>query len=217
MPDGISRSTVFLPPMTSVWPALWPPWKRTTPCALSVSQSTILPLPSSPHWAPMTTTFFPLGSETTLAVNDSLPRISKVVSDPSARQQVSEPPQVEREAGCRTRSAERLADAVVAAAPPERRGLARGEDLEDDAVVVMIATQVGEIDGERNVPSCGSREGVERRRRVRDRGDGGQLRARGVEHCARGAVERRQRGERIAPRLRQRVRDRAHRGQVLGA
>jgi hypothetical protein len=36
------------PPITSVCPALWPPWKRTTPCALSVSQSTILPLPSSP-------------------------------------------------------------------------------------------------------------------------------------------------------------------------
>ena len=30
MPDGIRRSTVFLPLMTSVWPALWPPWKRTT-------------------------------------------------------------------------------------------------------------------------------------------------------------------------------------------
>ncbi len=33
-PEGISRSTVLRPPMTSVWPALWPPWKRTTPCAL---------------------------------------------------------------------------------------------------------------------------------------------------------------------------------------
>ncbi len=60
MPDGISRSTVFRPPMTSVCPALWPPWKRTTPCACSVSQSTTLPLPSSPHWVPMTTTFFPM-------------------------------------------------------------------------------------------------------------------------------------------------------------
>src|SRR6476620_8225871 len=43
--------------MTSVWPALWPPWKRTTTSARSESQSTILPLPSSPHWAPTTTTF----------------------------------------------------------------------------------------------------------------------------------------------------------------
>ena len=34
-------------------------WKRTTPCAISVSQSTSLPLPSSPHWVPTTTTFLP--------------------------------------------------------------------------------------------------------------------------------------------------------------
>src|SRR6201989_2187637 len=45
--------------MTSVWPALWPPWKRTTPWAWSVIQSTILPLPSSPHWVPTTTTLRP--------------------------------------------------------------------------------------------------------------------------------------------------------------
>src|SRR5690606_26267137 len=43
--------------MTSVWPALCPPWKRATMSACSQSQSTILPLPSSPHWAPTTTTF----------------------------------------------------------------------------------------------------------------------------------------------------------------
>src|SRR3546814_2598274 len=43
--------------MTRVWPALWPPWKRTTTSARSDSQSTILPLPSSPHCEPMTTTF----------------------------------------------------------------------------------------------------------------------------------------------------------------
>src|ERR1700749_5052769 len=42
--------------MTIVWPALWPPWKSTTTSARSVSQSTILPLPSSPHWAPTTVT-----------------------------------------------------------------------------------------------------------------------------------------------------------------
>src|SRR5229473_120105 len=42
--------------MTSVWPALCPPWKRTTTSARSDSQSTILPLPSSPHWAPTTAT-----------------------------------------------------------------------------------------------------------------------------------------------------------------
>src|SRR6187455_690403 len=58
IPLGMSCSAVLTPLMTRVWPALWPPWKRTTPCAWSVSQSTILPLPSSPHWVPMTTTFF---------------------------------------------------------------------------------------------------------------------------------------------------------------
>ena len=59
MPDGISDSTVLCPPMTSVWPALWPPWKRATAAARSVSRSTTLPLPSSPHCVPMTMTNFP--------------------------------------------------------------------------------------------------------------------------------------------------------------
>src|SRR5471032_3087986 len=58
MPEGISRRIVFLPLITSVCPALCPPWKRTTQSAWSVSQSTTLPLPSSPHWVPITTTFF---------------------------------------------------------------------------------------------------------------------------------------------------------------
>src|SRR6056297_1039759 len=42
--------------MTSVWPALCPPWKRAITSARSLSQSTSLPFPSSPHWAPTTTT-----------------------------------------------------------------------------------------------------------------------------------------------------------------
>src|SRR6266705_2291294 len=57
MPEGTRCSTVFLPPITRVYQAWCPPWKRTTPCAWSVSQSTTFPLPSSPHWVPMTTTF----------------------------------------------------------------------------------------------------------------------------------------------------------------
>src|SRR3954469_25725165 len=60
MPLGIRCSAVFTPLMTSVWPALCPPWKRTTPWAISVSQSTSLPLPSSPHWVPTTTTLRPV-------------------------------------------------------------------------------------------------------------------------------------------------------------
>src|SRR5438034_937144 len=59
MPLGIRCSAVLTPLITSVWPALWPPWNRTTPCAISVSQSTSLPLPSSPHWVPTTTTLRP--------------------------------------------------------------------------------------------------------------------------------------------------------------
>src|SRR5882724_4385021 len=55
-PEGSRLSLKVRPPMTSVWPALWPPWKRTTTSARSDSQSTILPLPSSPHWAPTTAT-----------------------------------------------------------------------------------------------------------------------------------------------------------------
>src|SRR5687767_8821032 len=60
MPLGIRCKAVLTPLITSVWPALCPPWKRTTPCAISVSQSTSLPLPSSPHWVPTTTTLRPV-------------------------------------------------------------------------------------------------------------------------------------------------------------
>src|SRR5437660_4682814 len=36
----------------TVWPALLPPWLRTTISALAVSTSMIFPFPSSPHCAP---------------------------------------------------------------------------------------------------------------------------------------------------------------------
>src|SRR3954468_9724896 len=55
MPLGTSRSTVFTPPTTNVWPALAPPWKRTTTSAHEVKRSTIFPFPSSPHCAPTIT------------------------------------------------------------------------------------------------------------------------------------------------------------------
>ena len=38
-----------------VWPALLPPWKRTTMSACSARRSTTFPFPSSPHWAPTIT------------------------------------------------------------------------------------------------------------------------------------------------------------------
>src|SRR6516165_10864268 len=55
-PEGSRLSLYSVFPTRRVWPALWPPWKRTTTSARSDNQSTILPLPSSPHWAPTTTT-----------------------------------------------------------------------------------------------------------------------------------------------------------------
>src|SRR4051794_23220398 len=54
-PEGIRCSLNSSPSRTIVWPALLPPWKRITASARSASRSTILPLPSSPHWAPTIT------------------------------------------------------------------------------------------------------------------------------------------------------------------
>src|SRR5207253_1476648 len=56
IPDGIWCSTNSPAPVSTVWPALAPPWYRTTRSARSARTSTIFPLPSSPHWAPTTTT-----------------------------------------------------------------------------------------------------------------------------------------------------------------
>src|SRR3954469_20177533 len=78
MPLGTRCSAVFTPLITSVCPALWPPWKRTTPCAISVSQSTSLPLPSSPHWVPTTTTLRPF----VFVITNSFPEKSLSVQRP---------------------------------------------------------------------------------------------------------------------------------------
>src|SRR5712691_10996970 len=55
MPEGIECKTYFSRPTTTVWPALSPPWYRTTTLNWGVSTSTTLPLPSSPHCVPTTT------------------------------------------------------------------------------------------------------------------------------------------------------------------
>src|SRR2546426_5942280 len=65
IPDGIWCSTNSPAPVSTVWPALAPPWYRTTRSARSASTSTILPLPSSPHWAPTTTTQWVFGPNMT--------------------------------------------------------------------------------------------------------------------------------------------------------
>src|ERR1700704_1229956 len=55
MPEGIRCSFHSSLPRTIVWPALFPPWKRTTASPSSASRSVIFPFPSSPHWAPTMT------------------------------------------------------------------------------------------------------------------------------------------------------------------
>ena len=57
MPEGIRCRMVSLPWTLMVWPALLPPWKRTISPLCALSMSTIFPLPSSPHWAPIMTVF----------------------------------------------------------------------------------------------------------------------------------------------------------------
>ena len=58
MPDGMERSTTFLPSNTRVWPAFGPPWNRATTSYRGVSTSTTFPFPSSPHCKPKRTSTF---------------------------------------------------------------------------------------------------------------------------------------------------------------
>ena len=58
MPDGMRWSTNVSSVALAVvhwmvWPALAPPWYRATMSTSGASRSTTLPLPSSPHCAPM--------------------------------------------------------------------------------------------------------------------------------------------------------------------
>src|SRR4030095_6474159 len=55
MPDGSDWNTKRSLPTMTVWPALLPPWYRTTTSTCEASTSTSLPLASSPHCAPTTT------------------------------------------------------------------------------------------------------------------------------------------------------------------
>ena len=55
IPDGNKCKMIFLLLTTTVWPALLPPWKRTTILTLVPNKSTTFPFPSSPHWEPTTT------------------------------------------------------------------------------------------------------------------------------------------------------------------
>jgi hypothetical protein len=160
----------------------------------------------------MTTTFLPVAVRSI-----AKPGVSGVNAS-GARDDAGELAQVEREAGGRPRAAERTADAVVAAAVADRAGLARREHRERRAVVVMIAAQVGEIDVQRlDLRLCRAYERGQRRQRVGDRRHVGKLARRAREHLVGGAVERRQRAQRVAPRARQPRGERIDRRRVLGA
>src|SRR5438067_2666642 len=174
IPDGMRCSTVFLPPITSVWPALCPPWKRTTPCARSVSQSTILPMPSSPHWVPMTTTLRALMA---------------------LFHHAGERSQVDRKSGRRARAAEGLADLVIAPAARHGSGDACAIGIEDDAGVVVVAAQLREVEARGHRAGLGER--AQRLQRLPERGQLRQPPLRFVEHFAT-AVELRQREEGVA-------------------
>src|SRR5215468_10449901 len=193
MPDGIRRSTVFFAPMTSVCPALCPPWKRTTPSACSVNQSTTLPLPSSPHWVPITTTFLP--PFTLTPSPECRRRLSRF-----ARGEPGELAQIQREAGGGACAPERLADAIVALAASDGIRLAGGEHRKACTRLVMVTAQVGEIDVQcLDFAVRGLRELVERGEGAGDRGRVGEPGARGGEHFPRGSVERGQGHERFPP------------------
>src|SRR5438067_3511847 len=191
IPDGMRCRTVFLPPTTSVWPALCPPWKRTTPCARSVSQSTILPLPSSPHWVPMTTTLRAL-----MGLFDH----------------ASDAPEINGEASGRPRAAEGLAHLVVAPAARDGAADARAIGIEDDARVVVIAAQLGEIEAHGHRAGLGER--TERLQRLRQRRQLRQALLRRAEHLG-AAVELRQELERRARFRVELAREAAELGQVL--
>src|SRR5882724_7043897 len=59
--------------MMTVWPALWPPAYRATMEKFSERTSTILPLPSSPHWAPTMTAVLPFFKVSSVAQDGGHP------------------------------------------------------------------------------------------------------------------------------------------------
>src|SRR6478609_4926702 len=113
-PDGSNESLNVFPSMTSVCPALWPPWNRTTMSACSESQSTILPLPSSPHWAPTTTT---------LAMPACLPATETGTAPPTGAGCVRREPFPR--SGQRNQAIHRMADRLTAAGRLLRLGPGR--------------------------------------------------------------------------------------------
>src|SRR5256884_3433038 len=104
MPEGIVCSTYLSRPTTTVWPALLPPEKRTTTSTCGVMMSTTLPLPSSPHCAPMTTMFLDMSCPSQSL--ETLGRVREDVGHPEHA--LAAAAQIEREqlAGGRARAAD---------------------------------------------------------------------------------------------------------------
>src|SRR5712664_4005234 len=100
IPDGIVCSTYFSRPTTTVWPALLPPEKRTTTSTCGVMMSTTLPLPSSPHCAPITTMFLGMSRP-----SHSLEALRRVRQDLGHRQHpLAAPLEIQRQQLARRRA-----------------------------------------------------------------------------------------------------------------
>src|ERR1700730_4126827 len=92
MPLGSSWNLNSPSSVTTVWPALLPPWLRIARSARSASRSMILPLPSSPHCPP--TTMMTIGFR--LSVGRAWP--APVVGTAAPHVEVLEPRQLGPEA-----------------------------------------------------------------------------------------------------------------------
>src|SRR5690349_1352673 len=152
IPEGIRFSAIFWPLITSVWPALWPPWKRTTAWTLSVSRSTTLPFPSSPHCAPMTTTVLPIS-----------------VLGTQSQQFI----EVGGEARRRPRHPELAADAIVAPAARQFPAVAGREGREHHAGLVAVAAQLGQVHVHRHLRELALERAHRQAQRFEALADGG--------------------------------------------
>src|SRR2546423_653503 len=120
IPEGIVCSTYFSRPTTTVWPALLPPEKRTTTSTCGVMTSTTLPLPSSPHCAPITTMFLDMSCP-----SHSLEALGRIREDLGHRQR------------------------ALAAAARQRGAEAGDVGLEVEAGIVVEAAHLAEVEQHR--------------------------------------------------------------------
>src|SRR3954471_14422863 len=129
IPDGMRWNFHVSPAWMIVWPALLPPWKRTTTSACSARRSMTLPLPSSPHWAP-TITVPGISCE---SVGGATPRRVPAGPDPAHSGGALEA----QEPRVLTLEGERhVAEAAVAVLGDDEVGLARAVGV---LVVVLVA------------------------------------------------------------------------------